>query len=273
MIRIRKTARPLKNRPKVAFFEMSSCEGCQLQLLNREAGLLKFLNSIEIVHFREGMTKSSADYDIAFIEGSVSNAEQIVQLKLIRRQAQIVVALGTCACFGGVNQLFNQLDNVAILAGNRAGQHCSDTQHTQPLDRVIRVDEKIYGCPVRKRDVENVLENLLKGQEVVSNTHSVCFECKQHNNICLLDKGEPCLGSVTRAGCDAWCTTSHVGCWGCRGPASLARPNLLRSLSKRKGVDLTSLTAKLSLFGGFGHFLAELQDEEGNEGGKNVWDR
>ncbi|NOX25125.1 MAG: NADH:ubiquinone oxidoreductase, partial [Deltaproteobacteria bacterium] len=49
-------------RPKVGFFELSSCEGCQLQILNNEASLLDFLSLVEIVNFREGMKEKSNDY-------------------------------------------------------------------------------------------------------------------------------------------------------------------------------------------------------------------
>ncbi len=34
-------------RPRVAFFELSSCEGCQLQLVNNEATLLDFLSLVD----------------------------------------------------------------------------------------------------------------------------------------------------------------------------------------------------------------------------------
>ena len=68
-------------RPKVAFFELTSCEGCQLQLLNNEATLLEFLSLIEIVRFREAMTGGSDDYEIAFVEGSVTRADEIERLR------------------------------------------------------------------------------------------------------------------------------------------------------------------------------------------------
>ena len=46
-------------RPSVAFFELSSCEGCQLQILNNEASLLDFLSLVTVVNFREAMTEAS----------------------------------------------------------------------------------------------------------------------------------------------------------------------------------------------------------------------
>lgn len=43
-------------KPRVAFFELTSCEGCQLQIVNNEATLLDFLSLVELVNFREAMT-------------------------------------------------------------------------------------------------------------------------------------------------------------------------------------------------------------------------
>ncbi|MCK5405168.1 MAG: NADH:ubiquinone oxidoreductase, partial [Desulfobulbaceae bacterium] len=71
---------PLK-RPKVAFFELTSCEGCQLQIVNNEATLLDFLSLVEVVNFREAMSERSDDYDIAFVEGSVTRADEVKRLQ------------------------------------------------------------------------------------------------------------------------------------------------------------------------------------------------
>jgi len=61
-------------KPRVAFFDFTACEGCQLQLLNKEATMFDFLDLVEIVNFREAMTERSDNYDIAFVEGSISRA-------------------------------------------------------------------------------------------------------------------------------------------------------------------------------------------------------
>ena len=68
-------------RPKVAFFELSSCEGCQLQLVNNEATLLDFLSLVDIRAFREAMTEKYDDYAIAFVEGSITRSDEIERLK------------------------------------------------------------------------------------------------------------------------------------------------------------------------------------------------
>jgi len=64
-------------KPRVAFFELSSCEGCQLQIFNNEATLLDFLALVQIVNFREAMTEKSDDYSIAFVEGSVTRKDEV----------------------------------------------------------------------------------------------------------------------------------------------------------------------------------------------------
>src|SRR5512147_2512281 len=101
------------SRPKVAFFELSSCEGCQLQIMNNEATLLDFLSLVDIRAFREAMTEKYDDYAIAFVEGSVTRSDEIERLKIIRDTAAVLIAFGSCACFGGVNQLRNRFQDAA----------------------------------------------------------------------------------------------------------------------------------------------------------------
>jgi coenzyme F420-reducing hydrogenase gamma subunit len=62
----------------------------------------------------------------------------------------------------------------------------------------------------------------------------VCYECQIHGNECLLQKGEVCLGPITRAGCEAVCLKSKQGCWGCRGLIEDAETtNLLKKLREK----------------------------------------
>ena len=55
-------------KPKVAFFDFTGCEGCQLDALNLTGEeLLHLIDAIDIVNFREVMTERDDNYDIAFI--------------------------------------------------------------------------------------------------------------------------------------------------------------------------------------------------------------
>ncbi len=248
-------------RPKVGFFELSSCEGCQLQLLNNEATLLDFLGLVEIVNFREGMKEAADDYQIAFVEGSVTRADEVERLQKIRHNAEVVVALGSCACFGGVNQLKNRFGDLEWVKKQVYGDHPIASQKATPLSDHIKIDLEIYGCPIKKENVEAIVTNLVLGKEVSHPKYPVCMECKTRENICLFDLGEPCLGPVTRAGCDAWCPSNRLGCWGCRGPAPEANMAELRRIVARKNIPMERLLDRLECFGGFAGEASELRQE------------
>ena len=89
-------------KPKVAFFDFASCEGCQLQIANLEDELLDVLGLVELVNFREVMTERSDDYAIAFVEGAITRPHDEERIRAIRAQAAILVAYGACAHLGGV---------------------------------------------------------------------------------------------------------------------------------------------------------------------------
>jgi sulfhydrogenase subunit delta len=248
------------SRPKVAFFELSSCEGCQLQLVNNEATLLDFLSLVEIRVFREAMTEKFDDYAVAFVEGSVTRADEIERLKKIRERAMILVAFGSCACFGGVNQLRNRFADPAWVKREVYGGHPVETNDSAlPLERFVKVDLQIFGCPVRKEEVEKIVTNVVLGRTIVHPKYPVCLECKANNNVCLFDLGEPCLGPITRGGCDAWCPGNRLGCWGCRGPAVDANIASMREVMRMNGFPDETMLDRLECFGGFAAEASEMR--------------
>jgi len=238
-------------RPRVAFFDFSSCEGCQLQLVNNEASLLDFLALVDVVNFREAMTERSDRYDIAFVEGSITRKDEVTRLKAIRKHAGLLVAFGSCASFGGVNQLKNRFNDLDWVKKTVYGEHPVETQEARPLKDFVEVDLSVLGCPVRKEEVEKIVTNLVLGKAVTLPKFPVCMECKANRNICLFDLGEPCLGPVTRAGCDAWCPNNRAGCWGCRGPADDANIEGLELVIRKYGISREAMLDRLECFGGF----------------------
>lgn len=253
-------------RPKVGFFELTSCEGCQLQLLNNEATLLDFLNLVEIVNFREGMSQGSDSYEIAFVEGSISRADEVDRLRKIRRQAKILVAFGSCACFGGVNRLKNRFHDLNWVTQEVYGDFAVETMEVHPLADFVTVDLEIFGCPVKKEEVERIVMDLVTGKTVRHPAYPVCMECKAEENLCLFSLGEPCLGPVTRAGCKAWCPANRRGCWGCRGPAEVANTRELEKIMIRHGCDRETLLDRLECFGGFSTTVDALNNRKKKAG-------
>ncbi len=51
----------------------------------------------------------------------------------------------------------------------------------------------------------------------------------------MVSKGDPCLGPVTHAGCDALCPSYNRGCFGCYGPKEKPNTSVLSKEFKRLG--------------------------------------
>jgi sulfhydrogenase subunit delta len=61
------------NKPTLAVYKFSSCDGCQLSLLNMEDELLDLAGAVDISYFLEATrAMKPGPYDIAIVEGSVT---------------------------------------------------------------------------------------------------------------------------------------------------------------------------------------------------------
>ncbi len=242
---------------RVGVFDFTGCEGCQLQLANKEDSLLDFLSLLEVVNFREVSSHRGQDYDIALVEGSISRDDEIERLKDIRAQAKVLVAIGSCACFGGVNNLKNHYPLKDVVKEVYGDRHI-ETSEVKRVGDVVKVDMQIPGCPVSKSEVENIIVSIVTGAEVKIPKYPVCVECKQKLNTCVVDLGEICLGPITRAGCGAVCPTGKVGCLGCRGPAEDANYDSLMEILQAKGHSKAAIEERLRFFNAFS---GELKNE------------
>jgi len=238
------------SRPRVAVFDFTGCEGCELQLANKEETLAAFLSAVEVVNFREISSAASDDYDIALIDGAISRADEVERLEKIRATAKVVVAMGSCACFGGVNRQKNAYD---LDEANREvyGDLPKETGLVRAIHEVVTVDLALPGCPVSKDEIERVVQHVVLGVPPQLPVYPVCVDCKHRYTSCLMDKGQLCLGSISRAGCDAPCPAGGLGCWGCRGPAEDCNIEELMAIAERKGFDLVEVKERLGFFGGF----------------------
>lgn len=236
--------------PKIAVFDFTGCEGCGLQLANKEETLGAFLDAVEVVNFREISSYKGEDYEVAMIDGAISRPDEIERLKVIRKQAKILVALGSCASFGGVSKLKNAYD---LDEANREvyGDCPKETMPVMALDEVVPVDLKILGCPPTKDEIERAVQHLVWDLPLPSYVYPVCLQCKQRYTVCRFDMGELCLGPITLAGCNAPCPAGGLGCWGCRGRARDPNFEEFFALAKEKGFSDEEVNERLAFFGGF----------------------
>ena len=175
----------------------------------------------------------------------------------MREKSKILVALGTCACFGGISGLRNifkrdELLNTAYVdAPSVADGKVPDSpiipdffNDVKPINDIVKVDYYIPGCPPLPSMIKDVLFSLVRGEEPVLPKKSLCDECgRQHEamlkpqrefltdsvmsvmeleNIepdkCFLEQGVLCMGPATREGCHARCMKGNMPCRGCMGP-------------------------------------------------------
>ena len=229
-------------KPRVAFFDFASCEGCQLQIANLEEEILDLISIVDVVSFREVMKEHSDKYDIAFIEGSIMRPIDAERLRKIRSNAKILIALGACATSGGINKIRNQWPAEEVKKEVYGDADIEDNEffdafQTKAVNEVVPVDCYIYGCPIDRDEFKHVVTALALGKKPEIPNYPVCVECKKNENVCLFELGKFCLGPITRAGCNAICPTNGSACDGCRG--ILKKPQVECIIEVLKRYDLT----------------------------------
>lgn len=210
-------------KPTVAVYKFSSCDGCQLSILNLEDELLDVVEAVEFAYFAEARRRMlPGPYDIALVEGSVTSPREAEHIQEIRRQAKTLVALGTCATTGGIQALRNYTDvNDLAMAVYEHPEYLSILPNSTPFSAHVKVDHELPGCPPNKYQLLEVILALVQKRKPILPTHSVCLDCKRQGLPCVIVAyGIPCLGPATRTGCGVLCPANHRGCYGCFGPIS-----------------------------------------------------
>ena len=99
------------SKPTLAVHKFSSCDGCQLSILNLEDELIDLVGAVEIAYFLEATSKiETGPYDIAMVEGSISTPHEAERIQEIRAESNILIAIGDCATAGGIQALRNFTD-------------------------------------------------------------------------------------------------------------------------------------------------------------------
>ncbi|RLC87766.1 MAG: NADH:ubiquinone oxidoreductase [Chloroflexi bacterium] len=236
-------------KPKVAFFDFACCEGCQLTVIDALQTHVDLLGAVEIVNFREATSRQEHDYQIAFIEGSITREQDEERLYRIREQADLLVALGTCAHLGGVNALKNLHpleDARRWVYGDKADWY--PTYPARPISAVVEVDAIIPGCPIDREEFIRVVKAVLVGKKPPIPDYPVCVECKKKGNVCVYELGRPCLGPVIRAGCGAICPTYGAGCEGCRGLIPHPNEDAMKEVLDEFGLTLDEVMGRFTMF-------------------------
>ncbi len=242
---------PKKRNPKLSVWKFASCDGCQLSLMDCEDELLEVTGALDLAYFVEASRNLvKGPYDLTLVDGSITTAHDAELIKKVRRASKYLVAIGTCACSGGIQALRNFQDvNDFIQAVYTHPEYISTLEQSTPLSAHVKVDYQLNGCPINKRQLLEVISAYLAGRTPQVAPHSVCLQCKLRGNSCVQVLGTPCLGPVTHAGCGALCPTYHRGCYGCYGPKETPNTAALAAwFSRRLGVSEAGLVQAFRKF-------------------------
>jgi len=208
-------------KPKLAVWKFSSCDGCQLSLLDCEDELLAVADAIEIANFPEASRAVIAGpYDLSLVEGSITTPREAEHIHKVRRLSRFLVTIGACATAGGIQALRNFKDVKKFTSMVYARPEYIDCLgKSTPIADHVFVDYELRGCPVSKAQLVEVVSAFLHGRKPNIPNHSLCIDCKRQGIPCVMvTKGTACLGPVTQSGCGVLCPHHDRGCYGCFGP-------------------------------------------------------
>lgn len=232
---------------------LNACSGCEISILNIGDPLLEILPYLEFQHMTAlvdhkffGQLGDKTDMEIpeaevAIVSGGVRNEEHKHELEEIRKKAQVLIALGSCAAYGGIPAQANMWKNEDVFekvfrqcSSTEAGPDPADpnvpkwTPTCMAVDEVVKVDITIPGCPPHPDWIVDALTAVLEGRtDWKLPERSVCDTCpvirekkssggsvrRLFDNAdfnpeegldkmrCLNEQGILCLGPVTLAGC------------------------------------------------------------------------
>jgi F420-non-reducing hydrogenase small subunit len=160
---------------RAAFGAGASCAGCDVAVVNLGEKLLSLSEKVEFVFwttatdFKIEDLRSYEELDLAIFAGSVRTSEHEELVRLLRQKSKIMIALGSCACFGGIPSLANLYDKDELLnsiykespsSGEekeipRSSTKLGEAELTlpevrsrcDPLDFITSVNVYVPGCP------------------------------------------------------------------------------------------------------------------------------
>ncbi len=120
----------------------------------------RYLKALKTKNSMEGL-------DVAFIEGAISSESQANEVKNIRNHAKYVVAIGSCACTGSPSASRNTFTPDHITEKIKDYMSRFDySDKVKKLEDVIKVDDKVDGCPMHAPAFMAVLFKYLKIFEI-----------------------------------------------------------------------------------------------------------
>ena len=212
----------MAKKSQIAINWAAACGGCDVSLLDIEARILELAEIADIVYWPVAMdfkreelaALPDGSVDFGLFNGAVRTGEQLEDAELLRAKCKLLVAYGSCACFGGIPGLVNLSDRDGIFEvvyretpstenpdDIRPQGECAVGDHrlTLPefhdtvkcLSQVVEVDLLLPGCPPpneRILDLLEVVASYVDGGElppsgtVIASDKALCDACPRRDS-------------------------------------------------------------------------------------------
>ena len=136
-------------KPRIGVFKYSCCAGCEFQLIFFQKHVLETLGKVDIVFCRmlQSGGVEEGPFDVALIEGTITEQWQVEQLRKIRTVSKYVIPIGSCAVCGGVPGHQEQRAGVCDPEPGLRG-HVENHVDPGPSGRPVRAGGRLYqGLP------------------------------------------------------------------------------------------------------------------------------
>jgi len=229
-------------KPKIAIYDFTDCEGCEVAIISLREKLLELENRLNIVDWRLAQEKKEqGPFLVSIIEGTPITPDEIETLKWLRENSTYIFALGACASLAGIPGIVAKEEREKFYKQIYGENYKPVGIDAVPLSAYVKVDFSIHGCPVNPDEVVRIIEELLAGKKPAYRGCSVCFECKLAGNPCRLVFGKPCLGPIGQGGCNAICVSGGSPCYACFGQREDANIpaliKILQNLTSREEIE------------------------------------
>ena len=239
-------------KPIVGIFKYSCCAGCEFQLIYFQKHILETIDAVEIKYCQmlQSDGEENGPFDVALIEGAITEQWQAEQLKKVRSVSKYLIPIGSCAVCGGVPAIKNNSEEYEMQKKVYKDTEMIHSIKAAPINQYVKVDGYVKGCPMGERDLTELVISILLGKKPDFREYCVCVECKLKGNICVLVAyNQMCMGPVTNAGCGALCPSHDRACYGCWGPNKDANARALADQFLKMGFGTTDVFRKFTEFG------------------------
>jgi F420-non-reducing hydrogenase small subunit len=210
----------MKNKVKLAINWAGACGGCDVAVLDIEEKILDVAAIADILYWPVAMDFKREDLkavpdqsiDVCLFNGMIRNSEHREDALILRQKSKVMIAFGSCACFGGIPGMANVTDRDGIFeTAYKTTQTTVNDDNTVPLPltrtdkgdelilpkmfdavyalhQVVDVDYYVPGCPPPTDLIlkaVGVIADYAEGRElppkgsVIAGEKALCSECKR----------------------------------------------------------------------------------------------